>query len=154
LKCRLDLENDATLVELAEDDGNLSLAVIERVIDQLWRQPEPADNVAVELEHEPRGGGLQVAGHVLQLRQGDAHIDELPRPERVSRIFGRALGRAFGRFVDITHLGAATRGLGGGHCTVSSAGPRAISHHRESEGMRSARARAYRACLFNLGYRA
>jgi hypothetical protein len=104
LKCRLDLENDATLVELAEDDGNLSLAegVIERVIDQLWRQPEPADNVAVELEHEPRGGGLQVAGHVLQLRQGDAHIDELPRPERVSRIFGRALGRAFGRYVDIT----------------------------------------------------
>src|SRR6516165_10190336 len=71
LKGGRDLEYDAILAELSEHGGDLALAerVVERVVDELRRQPEPADNVAVEPEHQARRGGLEIAGHVLQFWQ-------------------------------------------------------------------------------------
>jgi hypothetical protein len=47
----------------------LAERIVERVVDELRREPEPADDVAVELEHQARRGGLEIAGHVLQLWQ-------------------------------------------------------------------------------------
>ncbi len=68
---RCDLENDAALVELAEHRRDLPLpeCVVEGVVDELRRHPEAPDHVAIELEQQPWRGGLEVAGHVLQLRQ-------------------------------------------------------------------------------------
>ena len=67
-KVGLDLQNDAVLVQLGEDGGDLPLAegVVERVVDHLRRDPEPRRRVAIDRERQLETAVLLIARVNLQ----------------------------------------------------------------------------------------
>ena len=68
---RLRLENDAVLVGLAVDRRNLPLpeGVVERVVDDLHRDAEPAGLLAIDLDHRAQAAFLHLGGDVAQQRR-------------------------------------------------------------------------------------
>ena len=68
---RLGFENDAVLVELGEDRGDLALAegVVERVVDGLRQNVQPRGSLAVNVDGNLQAAGLLVAGDVGEFRQ-------------------------------------------------------------------------------------
>ena len=60
------------LVELTENSCYLPLPerVIESIVDGLRGDSQPSDGVAIDLQHHARSSRLQIAGHILELRQG------------------------------------------------------------------------------------
>ncbi len=66
-----EFEHDVVLIDLREDGRHLALAerIVERVVDQLGRDPELAGALTVDDHRGARRGAFQVAGDVAQSRQ-------------------------------------------------------------------------------------
>ena len=79
---RFHFENHAELIELRENDRDLSLPerVVERVVDCLGEHVEPRRFLAINIDVQLQAVHLLVARHVGELRQLPEFLHELRRP--------------------------------------------------------------------------
>ncbi len=83
LKLGLHFQDHAILVELGKDGGNLPLAerVVQRVVDQLRREPEARCSAAIDVQHRPQALILLIAGDVTQHRNVVEPLHQPLRPD-------------------------------------------------------------------------
>ena len=69
LKLRLNLEDELVLIGRGIDRRNLTLTegIIQRLVDDRGRQPQPGDGVAIDLDRDMRRRDLLIGGDILQL---------------------------------------------------------------------------------------